>query len=133
MTHLWGVQKDEVDKTWPLVTDLITAALDRGERHTEDEIRKDIESGEGQLWIAWDGEGVKGVCITYVLQHTKSKVCRIWLCTGTEMNLWHHHLATIEAWSKEQGCDTIDAVVRPGWEKIMSNYRKTHVVLEKKL
>jgi len=133
MTSLWGVPRDKVNEAWPLVSDYIKAALDRGGRHTEAEIRKDIESGTGQLWMAWDEDGVHGVCITYVLEHPRAKVCRIWLCTGKDRAKWQYHLETIENWAKSVDCTMIDAVVRPGWEKIMVDYKKTHVVLEREI
>ena len=133
MTKLWGVQKTEIDQAWPLVAGLITEAVERGGRHTPEEVREDIASGDAQLWVTWVDDEVLGVCVTFVIDHKRMKLCRIWLCTGHDRKQWAHHLQGIEDWAKSIGCDAIDGVVRPGWEKVMRDYKKTHVVLEKKL
>ncbi len=130
--NLWGVQASEVQDMWALVQDMIGEALERGGSHTLEEVLDDITSGRGQLWAAWSHEeGILGCMITFVVPHPLKTVCRIWMCVGRERKRWVHHLATIEAWAKEAGCTSVIAVVRPGWEKVLTDYRKTHVTLER--
>jgi hypothetical protein len=40
---------------------------------------------------------------------------------------------TIEAWARRIGCDTMLIMGRPGWQRALEGYRRTAVVLEKKL
>tara|TARA_R110000824_G_scaffold231040_1_gene418821 strand:- start:475 stop:825 length:351 start_codon:yes stop_codon:yes gene_type:complete len=116
---------------------MISDALERSGRHTPDEILLDLRSGEAQLWIMWaetvtDAE-ILGVCVTYIMESERKKVCRLWLCTGHDRRRWVHHVKTIEEWAASIGCHAMDAVVRPGWEKVLRDYRKTHVILEREL
>jgi hypothetical protein len=39
----------------------------------------------------------------------------------------------IEAWARSIGCDTMLIMGRPGWQRALEGYRRTAVVLEKKL
>ncbi len=131
---LWGVAADEIEDMWVLAEELIEQALERGGAHTADEVKADLVAGKGQLWAAWThDEGILGVMVTYIIEHPLKKICRIWLCVGRERARWVHHLGSVEEWAKAQGCGEIVAVVRPGWEKVLQDYKKTHVTLEKVL
>ena len=41
----------------------------------------------------------------------------------------------IEKFAKEEDCQMMELIARPGWQKILNNYgyQRTHVVLEKKI
>lgn len=39
----------------------------------------------------------------------------------------------IETWAKEIGCDALIIFGRPGWQRALDGYRRTAVVLEKRL
>ena len=112
---------------------MISDALDRSGRHTPDEIQQDLRTGGAQLWLAWSEEEILGLCVTYIMESERKKVCRLWLCTGHDRKRWVHHIETIEQWAQSIGCHTMDAVVRPGWERVLREYKKTHVILEREL
>tara|TARA_R110002012_G_C11522128_1_gene599564 strand:+ start:416 stop:823 length:408 start_codon:yes stop_codon:yes gene_type:complete len=132
-TALWGVQRNDIDTAWPAVREIISDALERSGRHTPEEILSDLRSGEAQLWLAWADDAILGVCVTYIMESERKKVCRLWLCTGHDRKRWVHHVKTIEEWAQSVGCHAMDAVVRPGWEKVLRDYKKTHVILEREL
>ena len=46
-----------------------------------------------------------------------------------------HLIKVIEDFAKEQDCDMLELIARPGWQKILQNYKykRTHVVLEKQI
>ena len=91
------------------------------------------------MWIVWDKdkntiqEKYNGVCITEIIQRTLKKVCHIFIMTGKNRQKWQHLVKNIEDFAKDQQCDQLELIARPGWEKILKqfNYKKTHVVLEK--
>ena len=41
----------------------------------------------------------------------------------------------IEDFAKEEGCKMMELIARPGWQKVLNifDYKRTHVVLEKKI
>lgn len=132
-TSLYGVQADDLDGVWDAVLPLLIPALERSGRYTPDAIKADIAARFKQLWIAHADGRVEAIAITSVLAYPLGKSVKVWLCTGTDRARWLDHVKTIEAWAKAQGCDRIEAVTRPGWEKVLTDYHKTHVTLEKRL
>jgi hypothetical protein len=42
-------------------------------------------------------------------------------------------MATIEEWAKKEGCSKVTLQGRPGWAKLLQNYRRSQVVMELKL
>ena len=41
----------------------------------------------------------------------------------------------VENFAKEEGCDMMELIARPGWQRVLNlfDYKRTHVVLEKKI
>jgi len=63
------------------------------------------------------------------------KVCHIYIMTGRQRNKWQHLISKIEDFAREEGCDIMELIARPGWQKVLNifDYKRTHVVLEKKI
>ena len=55
--------------------------------------------------------------------------------TGRQRHKWQHLISKIEDFAKEEGCQMMELISRPGWQRvlILFNYKRTHVVLEKKI
>lgn len=133
MTQYWRAAPDEVDMIWAKVEDRIQAAMDRGGRYDAADVRDLLLKGDWQLWVGWHDEIVDCVALTTIMQHPKGTECIILAATGDRMENWAHHVESIEQWAMHLGCDRVRAVARPGWEKILTDYRKLHVELEKRL
>ena len=95
-------------------------------------VRERLEKGEWQLWISAD-KVITSVTITTLDDYPEGRECCLILCTGKEMANWVGNLSVIEAWAKSKGCVNIKAICRPGWERVLKDYHRTHVVLEKRL
>tara|TARA_R110000737_G_scaffold162072_2_gene189945 strand:- start:540 stop:977 length:438 start_codon:yes stop_codon:yes gene_type:complete len=134
MANLFQVSLGEIDEVWPHVEPLIADALERSSQHTSKDIYNDLQTGNCHLWVADHvRDGILGVMVTYLVTTELARICRIFLCVGEQRRRWIHHLGGVEDWARENGCKSVIAVVRPGWEKVMTDYRKTHVTLEKTL
>jgi hypothetical protein len=114
----------------PFVQTAMEAALD-----SSDDVYEKLKTRAAQLWTARRGDEVEAICITRVEEYTRGKACAIWICTGTGMEEWKHHMATIEAWAVENGCTRMKHTARPGWQRVLKpmGYATTHVLLEKDL
>lgn len=93
-----------------------------------------IRDRERQLWLAEDAGEIKCVMLTSVLSDRLDTVL-VTHCCGHDMSEWLRLWTVIEAWARERGAKRIEAVARPGWERMLSRFgmKKTHVVLEKRL
>jgi hypothetical protein len=131
---LHGIQPAEINAVWEDVRALIedACATNRGKYDAED-IRRGLLAGEDQLWI-WKSPTAFAVGITRLANYPKQRVCTIRIVTGSNAAEWQAPaIDTIERWAKEKGCDAMELCARPGWERRLKGYDKTHVYLEKQL
>ena len=99
------------------------------------------KQGKFQLWVLWDRKQkittnkYFGVVVTELIKRKFGKVCHIYIMTGRQSNKWQHLISKIEDFAKEEGCEMMELIARPGWQKVYNNhgYKRTHVVLEKQI
>lgn len=134
--QFFQVPLEMVERLWPSVQNLIAEACERSAgRFTADGYRKRILRGEQQLWIA-TGNDLEAVIVTELATYhdTGLKVARALIGVGRNRENWLPLVrAGLVAWGREQGCSKIEIVARPGWERALPEYRKTHVFLEQGL
>jgi len=124
----------EIPSVWPLVERMIEDALDYGtSRLSGDDVYEFLCDGTMQLWTAWDEEGIKAFCLTEVCESPRAKWLSIFACAGENYERWVEYLSEIEAWARELNCDFVEMYARPGWKKVLTDYRTRHVQLEKRL
>lgn len=118
----------------PHVLDRLTAIVNRsGDRYSVASLAQLIVSGEFQLWVIGD-DAVKAVLLTELFfAPSGKKVASIRAATGDGAEGWLHLLPELEAWAKSEGCHCIEAVARKGWARRLTDYKMTHVILEKEL
>ncbi len=118
----------------PHVLDRLTAIVNRsGDRYSVAALAHLIVSGEFQLWVIGN-DAVKAVLLTELFfAPSGKKVASIRAATGDGAESWLHLLPELEAWAKSEGCHCIEAVARKGWARRLTDYKMTHVILEKEL
>ncbi len=115
-----------------LVARLLAKAVERSRgKQDGDDIAAAIETGRMQLWLLAAPGQIAAIALTEISEYPRKKVCRVIACVGEGRERWQHHLAGIEDWAKEIGCDGMELVARKGWARVMSDYELTHVMLEK--
>lgn len=101
------------------------------------DICRALARGQWQLWIARAADGaLRAVLLTRVVDYPRLRACEMLAAVGSEREeTMLPFLADIEAWARAQGCVLMQPIARAGWEKALSphGYRKTHVMLEKRL
>jgi hypothetical protein len=93
-----------------------------------EDVLKGVRSGEYQLWAA---EG--SVVITTVDLFPRIKQLTVIIGAGDLREIDDELRPMIETWARSIGCDTMLIMGRPGWERALDGYRRTCVVLEKRL
>lgn len=127
------VGKGDVEAVKPFLVWHVGSFANRsGGRHTPDDYWKRIETGHAQGWIAFDGQTIKGFCLTEVADDALATV-RLTHCAGEDADSWLFLMDNIKAWARERGSKAIEAICRPGWERKLTGFRKTHVILEARL
>lgn len=121
---------------WRAAIPFLERALDEGEgEFALDDLKRAIEAGTMQLWLLLADDGVIGAGLTEILRYPRktSAVLRLFAAEDGRRIEWLPHLAHLERWAKAEGCDAIEAIGRPGWQRVLRTYRQTHVCLRKDL
>lgn len=127
-----GINSKNVEKVWPSVASLIRLGLAEGEEL--ETIHSRIKDRTCQLWAAYEGEKIIAACVTELPTIAGRKVCNIISVGGSQMEKWLQNMGIIEIWAKSQQCTAMRfPEIRPGWAKILKDYRVTKVNLEKAL
>jgi len=129
-------EPNKIKDVWILVKDFIQKACARSDNFCDaEDVKKWLEQGTMQLWVAWDNKNkkVKCVCVTELRQYPKYKVCDCRITTGTDHKSWVDFMDTVMQWAKGQGCKKMELFTRPGWERILKpkGFFKTHIQLER--
>ena len=118
---------------WPLVADRIRASALRTDlSHTAD-IERDLFEGAGVLWIARDGNKIEAAAVTLLVHTDQHLVCMITALGGENMRHWIPLLDQLENWARAEGAALVRIFGRPGWVRMLQNYRVKNVVLERLL
>ena len=74
------------------------------------------------LWIAFDGDEIKGAVVTNIAQYPRKRYLCMSFCGGIELEKWKDPmLKMLQHWAFDNRCDGIEATARPGWAKIFKN------------
>jgi hypothetical protein len=127
-----GVMPDQI-RAATAVHPYLEQFTNRGQ-YTASDIIDQIEQQFRQCWIVVRDDEIKAVALTQI-GNDRLNTCQITHLTGTGFRDWQDAFLEVEKWARHLGCKRIEALARPGWERIGKKYglKKTHVMLEKDL
>lgn len=128
------VAPDQVERFWPVVFPLLDAAYAAVDEETPDNLKEWLTGAKGLLWVAESGGAVLGAVTTSLVRKRSGMlVCRIGACGGIHFPLWQRFLDRIESYAKAEGCAMVTAEGRPGWQRLLPEYRTAAVTLVKRI
>ena len=72
-----------------------------------------------QLWIAFDGTGIKGTVVTGFVQYPRKKCLDLMFMGGTEGREWKTPmLDMLKKWAVDNDCEALEGIGRVGWERV---------------
>ena len=140
--NLVRIPIQELEQVWGLVEKDIKSALAySGQLTDSDFVYETAKEGKFQIWVLWDKNQKKtvdkyfGVVVTEIIKRKFGKVCHIYIMTGRQRTKWQHLITKVEDFAKEEDCKMMELIARPGWQRVLNafDYKRTHVVLEKKI
>lgn len=127
-----GILSDQLGLVWNDAKPFLEKALAPGE--TIEDILTKLFLQRMQLWVAHEGPELQAAMTTEIVIEPNRKIVNLCHLGGRGVNNWLGYLDTIEAWAKSNGCTAVTVSrARPGWKRLMRDYRTTHVILEKAL
>jgi hypothetical protein len=115
-----------VDQIWPIVSDLVKRAIDRG-FSSFSVVEANVLDGLFLLWLVIDREKITAATITSLV----GDACEIVATAGTGVNNWVHLIEGIEKYARAEGCVRVRIIGRKGWARLLPDYKQTAVVLER--
>lgn len=124
------IPPDRCAEVWPRVETMLEPAY-LGYRHSD--IANDLASGARLLWVAATVGQILGVAVTRLFETEDGKVCEIEACAGCDLQRWVGHLDGIEDYARREGAVRFDIKGRPGWKRMLPDYRVSQIMLSKRL
>lgn len=134
--RLVGIPSDQAAQVWPLVETWIATVCDRDGKYRPEDVLARCCTGRAQLWIAWNEAAACALAaiVTQIQRFPRRTEAEIWLVGGEDRKRWvPEALGTLEAWAREQGCNSIEAAGRPGWRDDLAGWRRDLVIYRKEL
>lgn len=128
MVELICVDPARVGEFWPYAKWLIKAAIEATDLSKFEDMEKQVLAGEQLLWLAVSDK-IEAAATTK-LSHN---VCTLVACSGENRSRWLPLLEEIEAYARDEGCRCVRIFGRKGWQRVLTNYRVEHIVLERAL
>lgn len=133
MIELACVPPNRVSDIWPLVAPLLKSAIDRTGLSEWHEIEADILYGNSLLWLCMEDHKILCAGVTTLEKVHNKLACVIVACGGTGLPQWVHLLEKIEIYAKAENCHCVRIFGRTGWARVLTDYKTTNIVLEKRL
>lgn len=116
---------------WEFVAPLVEKACQRSNGKLSPEwVFGRVANGLMQLWLGTKDGKIAVLVLTEITQYDATRALSIVAVTGKDRDGWIEHVETLKAYAKSIGCKTLEAWARPGWERILKDWKKTHVLLE---
>ena len=134
------VDRERILDAWRESEHLVQKALDHsiGEFDKFDILRF-LLTQEMQLWLAVDGEQIKGITVTQLIHFPRYKAMQVVLMAGKDaFNGWFREMmAAVETHARVMGAKKIQECGREGWERMERRlnlgFKKAYTVMVKEL
>lgn len=139
--RLFLVEPAELPDAWSAVSPLVGRICDSSHGKFEPaDIIKMLVGGDFQLWVLVDDDGAPQVVyLGRIVIFPRRRVYEPLAVASTDMpeylDSWLESFEQIEKWAKDRGCDMVQSLARPGFERSLRKrgYKRSHVLLEKEL
>ena len=117
------VPSEHVLNVWPAVADYVQNALEYTDgRYELEDVLEMVEGGGFLLWIAFDGENIKGCVITQMMQYPRKKFLGCPFVTGDEFASWKQPMfETLQRFARDNDCKGLEATARLGWSRVFKD------------
>lgn len=134
LARLFTVKPQDIEAVRPWLQPFLEDFARKTCLVSAEDVLEQAKHCECQLWSYHDGEKFRGVVATRIHTNAAGKVCSLWVCIGLDAEeIMEGMHAEIERWAREIGCYALEIVGRAGWERKLKGYRRSAVVLEKRL
>lgn len=124
---------DTIPTLWPIISPRIISGVNRSSgRLTASGAYDLLRSGKWQCWGYWEGTDCLAVVVTRLnIESSGIKTLEAIMASGDHRDRWQRlAVETLKDFAKSEGCSLFELIARPGWERVFTEFKKTHVMLE---
>ena len=124
VTNVWDKIEELVDKVIPYTYGRMIAA----------DVLHNLIINHYHLWIIEKEDTIKAIAITEFMKYPRKTVLLINFISGDKLSEWVEELdRVLVKFSKETGCDFLEACGRAGWERKVTRlgWQKRFTIVEK--
>ena len=110
MMQVTLVPTEHLDSVWPMVEHfMVRAAEYTFGRYTAEDIRDSISDYDHHLWMAFEGDAIKGVVVTNFVQYPRMRCLAMQFTAGEDLKDWKAPMLDIlQKWAFDNHCDKIE-------------------------
>lgn len=123
----------DVERAWPLAGPLIRRAIERTDLSDMHDVESALFTGAMLLWLAARDSKVDAIAVTQLVKVGQRKACIIVICSGRGREHWLHLIGGLEDYARAEGCWKTRIYGRPGWKRVLNQYRSKYVILDRAL
>lgn len=129
------VPQEDIEYWWPLLAPLLRRAVERVESDLSiEEIQERACAGTLRLWLAENDGRVCMAAASGEIRIGTETVTHIFALGGDDMDEWLGPCLTeFERLARLNGITRVRLNGRPGWSRVMPEYRVASVILEKRI
>ena len=129
----FGVVPDPTIRQLTEAQRLLQPAIERAEESSWCEVLLLLSDDRAQLWLAVDGDVIRGACVTKLTTRRAAPCVEVWLMGGVMDTI--PFISMIEAAAADAGAERVTLTGRVGWGRVLNDYgyRVVAVELEKSL
>lgn len=124
-----------VSRMWPgPIHEMIDAGFAAADMPMPDDLLEQLRYGTRLLWVVATVDAVIiAAMLTQLFEMRSGKLCKMMECGGSRLAEWSDFRLQIEQYAKDEGCSRVVVEGRPGWSRVLSDYRVVNVILEKRI
>ena len=124
-----------VESVWLLAEPFLAKATARTSKVSTSDFLDLLIGGHMQLWLIWthDRELLAALVTEIVTFRNGWKVAKVVCLGGRQLDRWRHLMPKLESWARDESCDALEIIGRPGWGKIFQDYREIERTFAKEL
>lgn len=132
-TRISIVRPDLIPVLWPEIWPHLKPAIEEDLFTDEATLKKDLMEDKSLMFLALEGESIKGACVVKVAEE-KNDIVNIITIGGEDFKEWKEAMnAALTEYAQLWRCKYILAIGRKGWEKLWPDFTAGAVMFYKEV
>lgn len=124
------IPHEQIDEYWSYIAHWIGQACEFANgKYTTDSVLDMLHKKDAQLWVY----GTTAAGITQIIDYPCRRVAIVLFAGGKSLDGFKESLEVVEGWARLNGCDAVEIIGRPAWQKVLPEYGLEHIYLVKNL